>query len=72
METFEEFNAAWTRELLDHPLEVVDGFVEVSDRPGLGIDLDWDRLDAHPYEPQHWLPLFGDGWERREPRTPSA
>jgi galactonate dehydratase len=72
METFEEFNAAWTRELLDHPLEVIDGFVEVSDRPGLGIDLDWDRLDAHPYEPQHWLPLFGDGWERREPRTPSA
>lgn len=72
METFEEFNATWTRELVDHPLEVVDGFVEVSDRPGLGIDLDWDRLDAHPYEPQAWLPLFDEGWERRAPRAGDA
>ena len=72
METFEEFNAGWTRELVDHPVEVVDGMVEVPDRPGLGIDLDWARLEAHPYEPQHWLPLFGEGWERREPRAPRA
>jgi galactonate dehydratase len=67
METFDEFNVAWARELVDHPLEVVDGSVEVWDRPGLGIDLDWERLDDHPYEPQHWLPLFGTGWELRTP-----
>ena len=72
LETFEEFNEPWTRQLVDHPLEVIDGFVEVSDRPGLGIDLDWERLDAHPYEPQHWLPLFGEGWERREARATDA
>jgi galactonate dehydratase len=72
LETFEEFNEPWTRQLVDHPLEVIDGFVEVSDRPGLGIDLDWERLDAHPYEPQHWLPLFGEGWERREARGTGA
>jgi galactonate dehydratase len=69
METFEEFNASWTRELVDHPVRVIDGEVAVPDRAGLGIDLDWERLDAHPYEPQHWLPLFGAGWERREPRS---
>jgi galactonate dehydratase len=69
METFEEFNADWTRQIVDHPIEVVDGEVQVPDRPGLGIDLDWERLDAHPYEPQHWLPLFGEGWERRESRA---
>jgi galactonate dehydratase len=69
METFEEFNVAWTREIVDQPITVTDGYAEVSDRPGLGIDLDWERLDAHPYEPQHWLPLFGEGWERRDRGT---
>jgi galactonate dehydratase len=72
METFDEFNVAWTQELVDHPVAVVDGLVEVSDRPGLGIEIDWERLDAHPYEPQHWLPLFGEGWERRERQGPGA
>jgi galactonate dehydratase len=69
-ESFDEFNADWTREIVDHPLSQRDGFVEVNDRPGLGIDLDWDRLAAHPYERAHLLRLFEPGWERRS-ETPS-
>ena len=64
-ESFDEFNADWTRQIVDHPLVQHDGFVEVSDRPGLGIDLDWERLAAHPYERAHLLRLFEPGWERR-------
>jgi galactonate dehydratase len=64
-ETFDEFNASWTRQIVDRPVVPVDGYVEVSTAPGLGIDLDWERLAAHPYERAHWLRLFEPGWERR-------
>ena len=30
--------------------EVCDGCVELSDRPGLGIELDWDVVSRHPYQ----------------------
>lgn len=33
------------------PFEVTDGYIELPDRPGLGIDLDEDALRAHPYQP---------------------
>jgi galactonate dehydratase len=64
-ESFDEFNVSWTKDIVDHPIIPKDGFVEVPTRPGLGIDLDWDRLAAHPYERAHWLRLFEPGWERR-------
>ena len=80
-ESFDEFNAPWSRQIVDHPVLPVGGYVEVSTRPGLGIDLDWDRLTEHPYERQHQIRLFKSGWERRDdavveqataPATPSA
>jgi len=43
-----------------------NGYVTVPTRPGLGIDLDWDRLAGHPYERANMLPLFVPGWERRK------
>jgi galactonate dehydratase len=65
-ESFDEFNADWSREIVDRPVLPVDGYVEVPTAPGLGIDLDWERLAGHPYERQHLLKLFTPGWERRE------
>ena len=64
-ETFEEFNVGWTQEIVDQPILAVDGYIDVPQRPGLGIDLDWDRLAGHPYERANMLPLFKSGWERR-------
>lgn len=64
-ESFDEFNADWTRELVDRPLRQAHGVVTVEDRPGLGIELDWERLAAHPYQRAHLLRLFEPGWERR-------
>jgi galactonate dehydratase len=64
-ESFDETNDAWTRSIVDDPVIQSGGFVEVRDRPGLGIELDWERLSAHPYERQHLLRLFTPGWERR-------
>ena len=65
-ESFDEFNSDWSREIVDHPTIQRDGFVDVPTAPGLGIDLDWDRLAAHPYQREHLLHLFAPGWERRD------
>jgi galactonate dehydratase len=73
-ESFDEFNSPWTRDIVDRPILPVDGHVAVPAGPGLGIDLDWDRLAEHPYERAHVIRLFSPGWERRHepPSTGSA
>jgi len=37
----------------------------VNDRPGLGIELDWERLEQYPYAPSNRLMLYEEGWEQR-------
>ena len=39
------------REIAVDPFVVEDGYIRVPDKPGLGIDLDEERLAAHPYRP---------------------
>jgi L-alanine-DL-glutamate epimerase-like enolase superfamily enzyme len=33
-----------------HPLEIRDGYATAPDRPGHGVDFDWDALEAHVVE----------------------
>jgi len=54
--------------LVDEPVVPREGYVTVPTRPGLGIDLDWERLERYPYERANWLRLFEPGWERRGER----
>jgi galactonate dehydratase len=65
-EIFDEFNEEWEKDIIVNPVEVVDGYITVSDRPGLGIDLNTDEIAKHPYQQENYLPLFKSGWERRE------
>ncbi len=39
------------REIAVTPFEVSGGYIDVPDSPGLGIDLDEEALDRHPYRP---------------------
>lgn len=71
-ESFDEFNADWTRDITVRPIIPVDGHLEVPTEPGLGIDLHWDRLAEYPYEREHVLRLFSPGWERRASGPPSS
>jgi galactonate dehydratase len=64
-ETFDLSSPTWVEEIVDQPILALDGYVKVPDRPGLGIDLDWDRLAGHPYQRANVLKLFTPGWERR-------
>jgi len=67
-EIFDDFNVAWEKQLLTHPVEVKDGYIEISERPGLGTDLNVEEAMRHPYRQEHFLPLFQSGWElRRQP-----
>ena len=43
----EEIRAAIQKE----PLRIVDGYLEIPDRPGLGVDLDEAGIARFPYQP---------------------
>jgi galactonate dehydratase len=66
-EIFEDFNEDWTREILTNSVTVKDGYIELEDRPGWGTDLNLELIEQHPYNPNNFLPLFRQGWEKREP-----
>jgi len=65
-EIFDEFNEPWEKEIVTGAVEVVDGYIDVPARPGLGIDLNIEEIRKHPYQQEAWLPLFKSGWEMRE------
>jgi galactonate dehydratase len=65
-EIFDDFNEDWTKQILTNPIEVKDGYITVDDRPGWGTELNLDMIGQHPYNPNHYIPLFRDGWEKRE------
>lgn len=65
-EIFDEFNEPWEKEIVMNPVEVVNGYIDIPDRPGLGIDLNIDEILKHPYQHENYLPLFKPGWERRQ------
>ena len=64
-EIFDEFNEPWEKDIITHPVEVVDGYIEVPRRPGLGIDLNLEEILKHPYRHENYIPLFRSGWEQR-------
>ena len=71
-EIFDEFNEPWEAEIVTSPVRVVDGYIEISDRPGLGVDLNLEEIAKHPYRHEHYLPLFKPGWEARKSQRHSV
>jgi galactonate dehydratase len=66
-EIFDDFNDEWSQSILTNPVKVVDGYVVLGEgRVGWGSDLNYDEVARHPYSPNNLLPLFRDGWEKRE------
>lgn len=41
----------WRAEIAHEQARFADGFVEIPDAPGLGVDLDVEAMSRHPYEP---------------------
>ncbi|MCP5118585.1 MAG: mandelate racemase/muconate lactonizing enzyme family protein [bacterium] len=68
-EIFDEFNEPWEKEIVTNGVEVVDGYIEVPTTPGLGIDLNIEEIQKHPYQQENYIPLFRPGWERRRSQS---
>lgn len=66
-EIFDDFNDDWTKDVLTNPIKVVDGYTAPYDLPGWGTDLNYDLIAEHPYNPDYYLPLYREGWEKRNP-----
>jgi galactonate dehydratase len=50
------------RDLVDEPMKLVDGYLELPERPGLGLDLNEDRLGQYPFQSWHRpFPFRDDG-----------
>ena len=66
-EHFDAFNEPWTRDLVTwHPtIDPANGHLSLPDAPGLGIDLNIEAIKAHPYDPQAYLNVYAEGWEKR-------
>lgn len=67
-ELFQTYDVEWVDDLLTEPLTIEDGFIEVPDGPGFGIELDPEVVDEHIYtgEGVHTINLFEKDWEKRE------
>ncbi|CAK4863390.1 unnamed protein product [Aphanomyces euteiches] len=65
-EIFDDFNEPWEEHVLLPALKVKDGYLQPPEGPGLGVELNLEELDKHPYQVGNWLPLFKQGWEKRE------
>jgi galactonate dehydratase len=64
-EIFDDFNVGWEKDIVDYTVEINDGYIQIPERPGLGIDLNFEALAKYPYQQQNYLPLFKPGWHRR-------
>ena len=65
-EIFEDFATPFAEKITDYPTEIVDGYINIPDRPGLGLDLDEAEMAKYPYDESHLLDMFGKGgWEKR-------
>ncbi|MFH1007768.1 MAG: mandelate racemase/muconate lactonizing enzyme family protein [Candidatus Latescibacterota bacterium] len=46
----------WIHEVVKFGPQVAEGCVQLDDRPGLGVELDWDYVARHPYQPlDYWI-----------------
>jgi L-alanine-DL-glutamate epimerase-like enolase superfamily enzyme len=50
------------RELVDEPMRLVDGYLELPTKPGLGIDLNIEAFAKYPHRRWHRaFPMRADG-----------
>lgn len=63
-ECFDDFAPDFVREAVIGFPRVKDGYFSPPEAPGLGIDLNLDVINEHPYRFGHFN-LFADDWQRR-------
>ena len=64
-ESFDDFDVEWRRDVLKTPLEIENGYMQIPKRPGLGVELDFEAVNAHLTTETTDMNLFDEGWENR-------
>lgn len=65
-ECFDDSSVAWTDDVLSGYPKVVDGYIEPTDKPGIGVEINEEEALKHPYGDKNFLWMFESGWEKRE------
>lgn len=69
-EYFDLYNESWENDLVTwHPTLDKDGTLNLPTGPGLGVDINFEVVKAHPGHPGNWLPLFDNAWNLRRGRA---
>jgi len=73
-EHFDPFNEPWLADLVTWRPEIdgATGHLSLPDGPGLGVELVDEVARAHPYDPNAYLDVHAEGWERRLGRKGAA
>lgn len=61
----------WTEEIISDPPPIEDGTIRIPDGPGLGVSLNWERIqESYTYEQRkddvHTINLYEKEWETRD------
>ena len=66
-EHFDAFNEPWARQLVtwSPAIDPRNGHLSLPAGPGLGIDLVPEVAREHPYDPNAYLNVHKEGWEKR-------
>jgi galactonate dehydratase len=64
-EHFNDFVDGWVKQAVDHYPEVTDGYFNLPQGPGLGLNLREDFIAEHPRQGGS-LNLFAEGWQKRQ------
>ena len=67
LEHFDAFNDPWTRDLVtwNPTIDPQTGHLDFPTAPGLGLDLNLDVIQQHPYDPSAYFDTTQKGWEKR-------
>ena len=65
-ECFDDFLEPWVSEVLSGFLRVENGYLQMPDAPGIGVELNEDEAKKHPYGRSNFLRMFRPGWEKRD------
>jgi galactonate dehydratase len=65
-ECFDDFLEPWAHEIMHGVPRVKNGYLQPSNAPGIGVELDEAEMARYPYGANFYLRLFESGWERRD------
>lgn len=63
-ECLDDFDVPWRNQLIQGALEIVNGYITVPDKPGLGVELNEEVLQEHPYVEGAFFNMWSEGWEK--------